>query len=158
MCPLGYQDTSNDRSRCQLCPTGFYQDTLQMAACKVCTLDGALCNLIPGSISAANQPAATGSIELPKLSTNDVVAMHSLTLKEVQEIQAFQINQEHEQNNQFKQCKAVDDVEAVRASTFVLVYALLFVAAISVLLSRKFLCLMCLISSCLYFSSKFHPT
>jgi len=111
-----------------------------MAACKVCTLDGALCKLVPGSISAANQPAATDSIKLPNISTNDVVAMHSLTLKEVQEIQAFQINQENEQNNQFKQCKAVDDVQAERSSTFVLVYSLLFVAAISVLLSRKFLC------------------
>ena len=140
MCPLGYQDTSNDDSQCQLCPTGFYQDTFQMAACKVCTLEGALCKLVPGSISAANQPAATDSIKFPNISTNDVVAMHSLTLKEVQAIQAFQINQENEQNNQFKQCKAVDDVQAERSSTFVLVYSLLFVASISVLLSRKFLC------------------
>ena len=140
MCPLGYQDTSNDPSRCQLCPTGFFQDTLEMASCKVCTLDGALCKLVPGSISASNKPAATDSIKLPKLSTNDVVAMHRLTFQDVQEIQDFQVNQENEQNKQFKQCKAeaFDDVTTETLSKFVLVYTLLFVASISVLLSRKF--------------------
>ena len=66
--------------------------------------------------------------------------MHRLTFQDVQEIQDFQVNQENEQNKQFKQCEAeaFDDGETETFSKFVLVYTLLFVASISVLLSRKF--------------------
>ena len=66
--------------------------------------------------------------------------MHRLTLQDVQEIQDFQVNQENDQNKKFKQCEAeaADNVKTETFSKFVLVYTLLFVASISVLLSRKF--------------------